>query len=129
MVTNSKDYEELYNYILKKILSNKKIETQFNKIIENLDLQEEKQVLKQNLFQVIVENTGKKLLLDDTKIYSMKEYNKELIKKIKKKEITIDEQEYIKLLKENKYDDIRKKAILHPKELLRSIYLYVLIEA
>ena len=126
---NSKDYEELYNYILKKILSNKKIENQFNKIIENLDLQEEKQELKQNLFQVIVENTGKKLLLDDTKIYSMKEYNKELIKKIKKKEITIDEQEYIKLLKENKYDEIRKKAILHPKELLRSIYLYVLIEA
>ena len=126
---NSNEYEELYNYMLKKVLDNKKLETQFNKIINNLDLEEEKKELKTNLFQIIVENTGKKLELDDTKIYSMKEYNKELIKKIKKKEITKDEQEYIKLLKENKYDEIRKKAILHPKELLRSIYLYVLIEA
>ena len=126
---NSNEYEELYNYMLKKVLDNKKLETQFNKIINNLDLEEEKKELKTNLFQIIVENTGKKLELDDTKIYTMKEYNKELIKKIKKKEITKDEQEYIKLLKENKYDEIRKKAILHPKELLRSIYLYVLIEA
>jgi len=126
---NSKEYEELYNYILKKVLNTKKIENQFNKIIDNLDLEDEKKEIKKNLFQIIVENTGKKLGLDDTKIYNIKEYNKELIKKIKKNEITKDEKDYIKLLREEKYDDIRKKAILHPKELLRSIYLYVLIEA
>ena len=126
---NSNDYEDCYNYILKKILSNKKIETQFNKIIENLDLVEEKKELKTNLFQIIVESTAKKLKLDDTKIYSMKKFNKILIKKIKTNEITKEEKEYLKLLKEENYDDIRKNAIIHPKELLRSIYLYVLIEA
>ena len=126
---NSKQYEELYNYILKKVLNTKKIEKQFNTIIESLNLVEEKKELKTNLFQIIVENTAKKLKLDDTKIYSMKEFNKELIKKIKNKEITKDEQEFIKLLKENKYDEIRIKAITNPKELLRSIYLYTLIEA
>ena len=126
---NSKQYEELYNYILKKVLNTKKIEKQFNTIIESLNLVEEKKELKTNLFQIIVENTAKKLKLDDTKIYSMKEFNKELIKKIKSKEITKDEQEFIKLLKENKYDEIRIKAITNPKELLRSIYLYTLIEA
>ena len=126
---NSKQYEELYNYILKKVLNTKKIEKQFNTIIESLNLVEEKKELKTNLFQIIVENTAKKLKLDDTKIYSIKEFNKELIKKIKNKEITKDEQEFIKLLKENKYDEIRIKAITNPKELLRSIYLYTLIEA
>lgn len=126
---NSKEYEELYNYILKKVLNTKKIEKQFNTIIESLNLVEEKKELKTNLFQIIVENTAKKLKLDDTKIYSMKEFNKELIKKIKNKEITKDEQEFIKLLKNNKYDEIRIKAITNPKELLRSIYLYTLIEA
>ena len=126
---NSKEYEELYNYILKKVLNTKKIEKQFNSIIENLNLVEEKKELKTNLFQIIVENTAKKLKLDDTKIYSIKEFNKLLKKKIKSKDITKDEQEFIKLLKNNKYDEIRIKAITNPKELLRSIYLYVLIEA
>ena len=126
---NSKEYEEVYNYILKKVLNTKSIEKQFNQIIDNLDLVEEKKELKNNLFQIIVEDTAKKLKLDDTKIYSIKEFNKEIIKKIKKKDITNEEQEYIQLLKDNNYDEIRIKAIIHPKELLRSIYLYVLIEA
>ena len=90
---------------------------------------EEKKELKTNLFQIIVESTAKKLRLDDTKIYNIKKFNKILIKKIKTNEITKEEQEYIKLLKEENYDEIRKNAIIHPKELLRSIYLYVLIEA
>ena len=123
------NYEELYNHILKKVLNTKNIEDQFHKIVNSLELEEEKNELKYNLFQIIVENTAKNLNIDDTQIYTSKSFNKQLIKKIKNNEITKDEKKFIKLLKENNYDEIRKKAIFNPLELLRSIYLYTLIEA
>ena len=126
---NKKKYEELYNYILKKVLNTKAIEKQFHNIIKSLNLEEEKNELKNNLFQIIIENTAKKLNLDDTKIYSMKRFNRLLIKKIKNNNITKEEKQFISLLKAKNYEEVRKKAIIHPKELLRSIYLYVLIEA
>lgn len=126
---NKKEYEELYNYILKKVLNTKKIENQFHKIINSLELEEEKNELKYNLFQMIVENTAKNLNIDDTEIYSMKRFNKILKQKIKNNEITNEEKTFIQLLKNNNYDEIRKRAVFNPIELLRSIYLYVLIEA
>lgn len=126
---NSKEYEELYNFILKKILNTHKIENKFNQIIENLSLEDEKTELKTNIFNIIIENTAKNLNIDDTKIYSMKKFNKLLINKIKHNNIPKEEKEFIQLLKEKNYDEIRRKAIFNPLELLRSIYLYVLIEA
>ena len=78
---------------------------------------------------MIIESTGRKLGMDDTKIYNIKKYNKELIRKVKTNSITKEEQDFLKLLKENKYDEIRKKIIFNPLEFLRTIYLYVLIEA
>ena len=126
---NKNEYEDTYNFILKKVLNTKKIENKFNSIINNLDLDEEKNELKQNLFQIIVENTAKSLNIDDTKIYNIKTFNKILIKKTKNNEISKNEKLFIKLLKENNYEEIRKKGIFNPIELLRAIYLYVLMEA
>ena len=126
---NSKKYEETYNYVLKKIINNEKIEKEYRKIINKLDLEDEKEDLKNNLFNMIIESTGRKLGMDDTKIYNIKKYNKELIRKVKTNSITKEEQDFLKLLKENKYDEIRKKIIFNPLEFLRTIYLYVLIEA
>ena len=126
---NRNEYEDTYNYILKKILNTKKIENKFNSIIKNLELNDEKEEVKQNLFQIIVENTAKSLNIDDTKIYNIKTFNKLLIKKTKNNEITKNEKLFIKLLKENNYEEIRKKGIFNPIELLRAIYLYVLMEA
>ena len=126
---NRNEYEDTYNYILKKVLNTKKIENKFNSIINNLELDDEKEEVKQNLFQIIVENTAKSLNIDDTKIYNIKTFNKLLIKKAKNNEITKNEKLFIKLLKENNYEEIRKKGIFNPIELLRAIYLYVLMEA
>ena len=126
---NRNEYEDTYNYILKKVLNTKKIENKFNSIINNLELDDEKEEVKQNLFQIIVENTAKSLNIDDTKIYNIKTFNKLLIKKTKNNEITKNEKLFIKLLKENNYEEIRKKGIFNPIELLRAIYLYVLMEA
>ena len=126
---NRNEYEDTYNYILKKVLNTKKIENKFNSILNNLELDDEKEEVKQNLFQIIVENTAKSLNIDDTKIYNIKTFNKLLIKKTKNNEITKNEKLFIKLLKENNYEEIRKKGIFNPIELLRAIYLYVLMEA
>ena len=123
-----KDYEELYNKTLKQILNNKKLETQFHKIVDTLDLEERKNELKNNLFQIIVENTAKSLNLDDTEIYTNRSFNKKIIKMIKNNSISKDEQEFLYLLENKKYDEIRKKAIFNPLDLLKSIYLYILIE-
>ncbi len=127
-------HQETYDYIIKKVLNSPSLIQAIRNILHITSTS--KTNSKDEIFLKIVETTGKSFSLDETKIYSYKQFNKLLKKELKAylkgKEITSKKIktiiDLIKLLQDNKIKELRKKALLTPLELLQAIYLYTLYE-
>ena len=90
----------------------------------------------------IIENLGTLYELDDTKIYTLKKYNKILkekitseneIEEVKKIELLTNEEykvKYIlkKLLKKSPKRELNNLALLFPDEFLEAIYLKIILD-
>ena len=130
-----KQYQEFYEHIIKNILNSKTLIKAITDVL-NITTNENKDS-RENIFFKIMEETGKTFNLDETKIYSYKKYNKLLRKKLKNhlKDGNYDKKniatviEFYQTLKEKKYKDLQKKALTHPFDLLKAVYLFTIIEA
>ena len=135
LLKNCSAYQETYEHIIKKIINSK---TLINAITDVLNITtNETTDSRKKIFLKIMEQTGKSFSLDETKIYSYKKFNKELKKKLKanlknkdisNKKITT-EIELFQKLKENNLRELQKKALTHPFELLKAVYLFAITEA
>ena len=133
-------YQDTYLHIINKILKYKKIIKAFEELIGiNIDINNEKKdELIKNLLLKIMEGTAKSFNLDETKIYTHKNFNKILQKRLKtylKKEKQLNEPcnkkevELYKKIQENDFKELRKLALINPIDMLKAIYLYTICEA
>lgn len=139
-------YKETYINYLNEVLRFNTDETILEKLIKisiykRLITSKNKKIVKKE-FMNIIENLGLILELDDTKIYSLKKYNKLLKEKTllleepipnKKIEFLVNEKykvKYIlnKLLKNKTRKGLNNLALLFPKEFLEAAYLKVIID-
>lgn len=137
-------YKEIYIDYLKRILKIEKDSNFFDKLIK---ISIYKRLLsgtknkEKKEFINIIENLGTLYELDDTKIYTLKKYNKILKEKItseneteevKKIELLTNEEykvKYIlkKLLKKSPKRELNNLALIFPDEFLEAIYLKIIL--
>ena len=138
-------YKEIYIDYLKRILKIEKDSNFFDKLIK---ISIYKRLLsgtknkEKKEFINIIENLGTLYELDDTKIYTLKKYNKILkekitseneIEEVKKIELLTNEEykvKYIlkKLLKKSPKRELNNLALLFPDEFLEAIYLKIILD-
>lgn len=138
-------YKEIYIDYLKRILKIEKDSNFFDKLIK---ISIYKRLLsgtknkEKKEFINIIENLGALYELDDTKIYTLKKYNKILkekitseneIEEVKKIELLTNEEykvKYIlkKLLKKSPKRELNNLALLFPDEFLEAIYLKIILD-
>lgn len=138
-------YKEIYIDYLKRILKIEKDSNFFDKLIK---ITIYKRLLsgtknkEKKEFINIIENLGALYELDDTKIYTLKKYNKILkekitseneIEEVKKIELLTNEEykvKYIlkKLLKKSPKRELNNLALLFPDEFLEAIYLKIILD-
>ena len=114
------EYHKLFIHNLNQILNSEKL---IKLIAVNL-IDQEKLIIK------TAEEIG--LLLDETKIYKFRKFNKKLLKEFKKnksnsKKIIAIKELYEMMLKKD-YKLLRTTGILHPKEFIEALYLYTISE-
>ena len=124
---NKKKYLETYQYIFESIMQNKKTIENFQKIIKITPSQKE-QILDKIMLKLI-ESLAKDLNLDETKIYSIKKFNKLLKRKVKTENTKISNQ-LNSLTKDiiKKKTSVKRKALLNPWLFLKALYLYTISE-
>ena len=124
---NKKKYLETYQYIFECIMQNKKTIENFQKIIKITPSQKE-QILDKIMLKLI-ESLAKDLNLDETKIYSIKKFNKLLKRKVKTENTKISNQ-LNSLTKDiiKKKTSVKRKALLNPWLFLKALYLYTISE-
>lgn len=138
-------YKEIYIDYLKRILKIEKDSNFFDKLIK---ISIYKRLLsgtknkEKKEFINIIENLGTLYELDDTKIYTLKKYNKILkekitseneIEEVKKIELLTNEEykvKYIlkKLLKKSPKREVNNLVLLFPDEFLEAIYLKIILD-
>lgn len=124
---NKKKYLETYQYIFESIMQNKKTIENFKKLIKITPSQKE-QILDKIMLKLI-ESLAKDLNLDETKIYSIKKFNKLLKRKVKTENTKISNQ-LNSLTKDiiKKKTSVKRKALLNPGLFLKALYLYTISE-
>lgn len=124
---NKKKYLETYQYIFESIMQNKKTIENFKKLIKITPSQKE-QILDKIMLKLI-ESLAKDLNLDETKIYSIKKFNKLLKRKVKTENTKISNQ-LNSLTKDiiKKKTSVKRKALLNPWLFLKALYLYTISE-
>ncbi len=132
---NKKQYQKEYKEIMKKILNSQTLINSFKEGIKLTKIEKEKFIDK--IFLQTLEDLGKKFDLDNTKIYRIKNFNKQLKKNLHKKiqekstnQPTIIPKKTVldlyEKLQQNKLKEIRKNAIINTKEVLEAAYLYTI---
>lgn len=130
---NKKELIDTYKYIIIQVLNTKKATEKF---IETTKLPINLENLSNKLFLKIMEETGKSLKIEETKIYSYKKFNRtikkrlkqEIKKKSKKKKIKKSAIELYQEIKKGNYSKLKKKAFLYPMEFLKAVYLFTICE-
>lgn len=115
-----KEYKKLYEYFFNKILSNKEKEFYEKFILKNN---------KQEKFLKLMEQVALDIELDETVIYTYKKFNKKLLKKVHKliKTNTLNKTIIMfEKMKEKKYNEVKRLALINPKIFLTGLYLYIL---
>lgn len=135
MNKNIKKYNNTWNYIIDKIIDNEKIMALFKKAISINDEFSEN-ILKKIILNTM-ENLADTLNLEETKVYSYKNFNKHLQKQFhkltntKEKNLTSKQKKIINLynkFKEKNYKSLRKSCLISPPEFLQTLYLYTINE-
>ncbi len=124
---NYKKHFETYEYLLINILNSEKIKKDFLKLLKLSNIPLESVIDKISL--KIMESVATDLHLDETIIYSEKNFNK-LLKKKLKAEQTKEKKQLEKMMidiKENK-KGIKKKVLMNPWLFLKALYLYTICE-
>lgn len=116
------EYQEMFLYNFTNIINTNKL----NKVFD-LDFFDPNELILK-----MAEDVGLFLNLDETKIYSFREFNKMLLKKFKtptktNKQLEITTNLYHKMLNKD-YKYLRIKGILNPKEFIYALYLYTIRE-
>lgn len=132
-----KRYKDIYEFQFKNILKSKKIWEQIITLPIQNKIKNKKYIL------VMMEDLGKMFGVEETKIYSYRKFNSELMKKvdielenkadkkstltklIKSKQMILDM--YEKMQKGN-MKAVKKEALLAPHEFLKALYLYAIYE-
>lgn len=129
---NKKVHLETIEYIFNKIINSSKLVDNFKKILKLSPSNKEK-IIDQLLLN-IMEKSAKTFSLDETKIYSYKAFNKNLKKALNKtlnnsanknQEIVIN---FYNKIKDKKYKELRKDALIMPIDFLKALYLYSINE-
>lgn len=126
---NKQKHLDTYQYTFYQIINNDKLITKFKQLLKIVPTNEEK--LLDSIMLKVMEDLGKSFALEETLIYSYKKFNKLLIKKTKLPAVTKETKQILDMLtqiREKKYKEIRKKAILSPLEFLKALYLYTICE-
>ncbi|MBQ8131854.1 MAG: patatin-like phospholipase family protein [Bacilli bacterium] len=120
-----KKYEETYKYIVNKIFNTKEALQEFEK---RIDIPKD---IRNNLVIKLIEDTGYKFKIDDTRIYTCKKFN-QLLKHEVRQELKNKEKNSVldiyKLLVSGQYDKVKKKVITRPFDLIKAIYIYTIFE-
>lgn len=133
---NRDKHQDLYKDTLKKVLRSKKMINNFKEIYKaGPDITEE---MKNTIFLTIMETTARSFDLEETKIYSYRNFNRQIKRKVKekmkpyqknpnrkirKKELYL----YQSLINQN-YKELHKLILIHPLEVLKAIYIYTICE-
>ena len=130
---NKKEIIDTYKYIILQVLNTKKLAEEFTK---STKLTANLENLSNQFFLKIMEETGKSLKIEETKIYSYKTFNriikkqlkKELKTKKKKNKIKKSAVELYQEIKKGNYTKLKKQAFLYPIEFLKAVYLFTICE-
>ena len=120
-------YKQNFKIVLNKAFSST---DQIEKLKKILNIKSRENI-KKELIKMIIEDIGYKYKIDDSKVYTINKFNKILIKKIKKKIKSKEEDSilsFYKHIKQNNYSRIKKDAVIRPFDLIRSIYIYTIME-
>ena len=127
-------YDATYQYVLLKTLRYKRNLSQLRNTlnIKTFDSKEFDLLLLNN-----IEDAAMEFNIDNSKVYSLKKFNRKLIKSFnktikynKKHNIELDS-DIVKLYKKidsNDYKDLRKLAFEKPNDFLKAVYLYTICE-
>ena len=127
-------YDATYQYVLLKTLRYKKNLSQLRNTlnIKTFDSKEFDLLLLNN-----IEDAAMEFNIDNSKVYSLKKFNRKLIKSFnktvkynKKHNIELDS-DTVKLFKKidsKDYKDLRKLAFEKPNDFLKAVYLYTICE-
>ena len=118
---------EHYKNIIEKIFTST---VQLEKY-KNLVKIETKSKIKKDIMNMIIEDIGYKYQMDDTRIYTYDSFTRRLRYKVLK-DINKDNDNSIinfyNLLKEENYTKLKKESVLKPFDLLRAIFIYIIME-
>ena len=118
---------EHYKNIIEKIFTST---VQLEKY-KNLVKIETKSKIKKDIMNMIIEDIGYKYQMDDTRIYTYDSFTRRLKYKVLK-DINKDNDNSIinfyNLLKEENYTKLKKESVLKPFDLLRAIFIYIIME-
>ncbi len=124
-------YQETYIHLFKEVINSKAALLTINKILKIENIEENIDKIIDKVLLKAMEHLGKKYELDDTRIYTLKSFNKLLItnfKKSIKSSETSKESEIYNLLKNQKYSKIKVLALQNPLTFLSILYIYTILE-
>ena len=118
---NLSEITDYYLEILKKVTRIKSIQ----ELLKLIPVKNDNLILKE------MESLGHLFKIDDTKVYSIKRFNKILLKRFKNNKNMKEVQEIkniIDNIENNNYQYVKKIGLIKPKILIDSIYIYLLKE-
>lgn len=126
---NKRKHLDTYQYTFQQIINNEKLIHNFSLLLKIVPTKEEKII--DTIMLKVIEDLAKAFGLEETTIYSYKKFNKLLRKKAKLPAVTKETKqilEFFTAIKEKRYKEIRKKALITPLEFLKALYLYTIYE-
>ncbi len=125
-------YQDTYIHVFKEVINSKTALLTINKILKIENLEDNIDKIIDKVLLRSMEYLGSKYELDDTRIYTLKSYNKLLISnfknKLKKENTPSKDMEIYQLLQKQKYSKVKPLALKNPLTFLSILYIYTILE-
>lgn len=125
-------YQDTFVHIFREVISSKAALQAINKILNIDDIEENLDKIIDKVILRSMEHLGSKYHLDDTRIYTLKSFNKLLISNfkhtIKDEASDSKDAEIYHLLKKQEYKKVKPIALQNPLTFLSILYIYTVLE-
>ena len=122
------NYKDTFLYLFNEIINTKSSLEAIKETLKLENLDDDMDRVLDKLILRSMENLGKNYYIDDTRIYTLKSFNKELLSHFKKSDKNIKEQEIYNLLKKHEYKKIKPLALKNPIHFISVLYVYTIME-
>lgn len=125
-------YQDTYIHVFKEVINSKTALLTINKILKIENIEDNIDKIIDKVLLRSMEYLGNKYHLDDTRIYTLKSFNKLLISNfkqtLKSKDTNSKDLEIYNLLKKQKYNKVKPLALKNPLTFLSILYIYTILE-